>query len=111
MKKALLFLLVGSAQAADLQFTWDIPTQRTDGSTLFTNEIYGYTLYENGYEIKSIVGGSTIETTYLYDGYGQPCYTISTTDIWQQEGPQSPEVCINVFPAPPGSPVRLDTSL
>lgn len=111
MKKFLLLLLPFSLQAAEVNFTWDIPTERTDGSTLFSNEIYGYNLYEDGEKVQWIGGGTTTTATHLYDAYGQPCFTISTTDNWGQEGPQSPEVCLNVFPAPPGAPVYLDTSL
>ena len=115
MKKLLLATVLvtatGGVSAATLNFTWDVPTEREDGSTLFSNEINGYTLYEDGVEVKWIGGGTTTDTSYEYDAYGQPCFSISTTDNWGQEGRQSPEVCINVFPAPPSSPVRLDTSL
>lgn len=105
-----LTLMSGSALAQGIQFTWDVPTEREDGSTLFTNEIAGYTLYENNVAVKWIAGGASYEALYDYDGYGQPCFSISTTDVYQQEGAQSAEVCVNVFPAPPTSPV-LNVSL
>jgi hypothetical protein len=108
----LLFGLVsGLAHADTINFTWEVPTERADGSTLFSNEIAGYTLYEDGVQVQWIAGGTTTSTFHDYAAYGQPCYTISTTDNWGQEGAQSPEVCLNVFPAPPGAPVFLDASL
>lgn len=108
-----LLLVCASAKAASstIQFQWEVPTERQDGTSLLVNEISGYTLYENGNKVAWIGGGSTTDFSYDYGGYGQPCFTISTTDTWGQEGQQSPEVCVNVFPAPPGSPVFLDTSL
>ncbi len=99
------------ASSSEINFTWDVPIEREDGTTLFQNEISGYTLYENGEKVAWIAGGGTTDFIYDYGGYGQPCFTISTTDFWGQEGSQSPEVCVNVFPAPPAAPVFLDTSL
>lgn len=93
-----------SASASVITFVWETPTKRADGSTLLSNEIAGYTLYEDGVQIQWIAGGTTTSTSHDYGGYGQPCFSISTTDTWQQEGAQSTEVCVNVFPAPPGSP-------
>lgn len=107
MRMLILFLLLACsvvAQARMINFTWDIPNEREDGTTLFTNEISGYTIYENGIKVMFVEGGATAEALYDYDAYGQPCFTISTTDAWQQEGSQSAEVCINVFPAPPEAP-------
>ena len=107
-----LFILgfMHKAHASDgIQFEWDIPTERVDGSTLLVNEISGYTLYEDGYEIAFIPNGTTTSYTYQYDGYGRPCFSISTTDSWGQEGGKSEEECVNVFPAPPKAPVRLNT--
>ena len=103
-------LLTSAAVAKPVSFTWDVPTEREDGSTLFTNEINGYTIYEDGEKLIYVSGGATTSATVDYDAYGQPCYSISTTDNWQQEGRQSAEVCVNVFPAPPSAPVFLDTS-
>lgn len=114
MKALMLLVLLALAAAADaapVSFTWDVPTEREDGSTLFTNEISGYTIYEDGEMLVFVSGGATTSATVDYDAYGQPCYTISTTDNWQQEGRQSAEVCVNVFPAPPSSPIVLNPSL
>lgn len=108
MKKLILLLMFSTtAMAQDINFNWDKPTERTNGATLFPSEIGSYTIYENYngevYEVLS-VGGTYEEATYYFDGYGSPCYSISTTDSWGQEGSKSPEICINVFPAPPAAP-------
>lgn len=110
MKRLLLLIALSvsgsfvSASSSNIEFVWEVPTEREDGTTLFENEISGYTLYENGEKVAWISGGGTTSLTYDYGGYGQPCFTISTTDNWQQEGAQSAEVCVNVFPAPPEAP-------
>jgi hypothetical protein len=107
----LAFMLPLTASASSvINFVWDIPTEREDGSPLPAIEISGYNLYEQGEKVAWIEGGDTTSVTYDYGGYGQPCFTISTTDFWNQEGSQSPETCVNVFPAPPSAPVYLNTS-
>lgn len=106
----LTFNVTLASASSVINFVWDIPTEREDGSPLPTIEISGYNLYEQGEKVAWIEGGDTTSISYDYGGYGQPCFTISTTDFWNQEGSQSPETCVNVFPAPPSAPVYLDTS-
>lgn len=106
-----LMLASMSAQAATVNFLWEPPEERVDGSTILPSEIAGYTIYENGVAIMWVSGGASSSATYEYDSYGQPCFSISTTDVYQQEGGQSPEVCINVFPAPPMAPTVIRFSL
>ena len=103
-----LMFLTSVAHAGSVSFQWEVPSEREDGTTLLYTEISGYTLYEDGYQVAWISGGLTTEFTYEYDGYGQPCFSISTTDSWQQEGNRSEEVCVNVYPAPPSAPIFLE---
>ena len=107
MKRILLVLLATLSSVAcsqEIDFVWDMPTERVDGSSLLPNEIDGYTLYEDN-EAIAYIEGTQLWYTHEYDGYGQPCYQISTTDTWQREGPQSAPVCVDVFPGLPMPPL------
>ena len=90
--------------SSTIQFTWDIPTEREDGSSLLPVEIGGYHLYEEGLLVLEIEGGETTSAFYDYGTYGNACFTISTVDSWGQEGAQSAPVCLQILPAPPSAP-------
>lgn len=92
------------------QFSWEIPNTREDGSSLPVDEIAGYTLYQDDEVLVYVVGGVSTSTTVEGIEYGNRCFTISTTDIYNQEGQRSEQECVDVFPAPPSASVFLSIS-
>lgn len=95
---------VNPESASVITFGWDIPTSRTDGSSLLLSEIGGYRIYEQGELVLEIDGGEQTSAMYDFGGYGYSCWSISTVDSWGQEGPQSAESCDTVKPTAPSAP-------
>lgn len=101
-----------SAQECFLDTTWDIPTERVDGSALPVAEIKGYV-------INSRVGTLSF-APYLVEGgnvtsasmpipclEGNYALTIATTDSYDRTGPASEEIIAEVgevITPPPASP-------
>lgn len=91
-------------------FNWDIPTETIDGDPLDVSSIAGYQLYQDGSPVLYIEGGSTTTVGYDVVGFGNICFTISTIDVFEQEGPQSEPVCETYFPSFAKSPSGLSVS-
>ncbi len=92
----------GQSSGSEVMLGWDTPTEKVDGSTLLENEISGYNIYEEGalaFQLERVN-----EMLYDNEGFGRTCFSISTVDVWGQEGPQSEPYCHTFTPAAPGSP-------
>ena len=106
-----LILLIPSITIADsIVLTWDIPTQRTDGSALAASEIDGYVIkqWQNGDKQLDIVidGSLTLETTLPDIQSGSYIFSIATTSQGQT-GPDSDPVSVTIGGVPvvaPSSP-------
>ena len=86
---------------ADIQYSWDIPTERVDGTPLDVSEISHYVIeYTSG-------GGApvTVQTTagtdmsYIVTGISTATAKIATVDVAGQQGPWSESVSCTPAPA------------
>lgn len=123
MFRALLFLvlvLFSATAFADLQVSWEPPTQRADGTAFDpATEIDHYTLY-----CDSTAGGPYVEATTQIPGtatgsaysvpaatffpaYGDYYCVMTTTDLGGRESAFSQEVLLTYAPAQPNPPTNL----
>lgn len=110
-----LFLaLVGVAcnvEAAEVYFSWTLPTERENGVPLDLDEIQGYAIYQDGEPVLYVEGGSAQSASYNTGGhYGQVCWTITTLDTDEQESVQSEPHCKEVPKPRPNAPTSLNVS-
>lgn len=90
---------------ASVLLTYDIPTQRMDGSVLLPEEIIEYRIY-SGDEVYT-----TSELSLLVPApAGENCYqiaTVASNGALSEEGPRSEEACVLVPTAPPAPPSNI----
>jgi len=102
----LVLLFAGAAFSAEtkISLSWDVPTEREDGTALPIEEIKGYRLYgknETGTFVKiADLTADSLQTVQTGKVGFEYCYKISTVDTDDLEGQLSDTVCVNI-PAPP----------
>jgi hypothetical protein len=98
------FTICSSALAENASIVFEIPTMRTDGSTLPIEEIDSYGLWVDDVFYSSVPAA---ETTAIIDvATGTRCIKMNTTDTEGRVGPFSPAVCKEVK-ATPNAPIII----
>jgi len=101
--------------ADDLTWTWNAPTERTDGTPLQSGEIAGYNVTLNGAlqtnpdgSAKLLSSGANAMTLVAVSG--PQCATFATVDTDGRISTWPEQVCKTVM-APPGPPSNLSVTI
>lgn len=117
-------LIVVSASFSSINLTWDVPSERVDGSPLLPEEIKSYKLYVslNGVDYEPVeIDHPAISYSFPTQGPGVYEFRISTVaivghsngQVVYAEGPKSEPLVLELesFYALPGAPVLNTVSL
>lgn len=101
MNKLLFLILISSFAHADIQYSWDIPTQRVDGTPLDVAEISHYVIeyIGAGGGPATIQTATGADTSYIVTGISTATAKIATVDVDGQQGPWSESVSCSAAPA------------
>lgn len=114
MKKFLTSLLLFSSvsYAGNVNLTWQMPTQREDGSSLTQEEINKYVIEYDcaGYDVIEVEVEGNIYSTVVNDIYGSCQFRILTQDTGGQRGDWSNYI-YQTLPLPEPNPIEAPTIL
>lgn len=99
MNKLLFLLLLSGFVQADIQYSWDIPTQREDGSALNVSEIDAYIIkysVDNGPSVNHVIAGGSTTTATIPGGAGVHTAQIATRDTDGLTGEYSDVLTVTV---------------
>jgi len=97
------------AVADDLTWSWNPPTERTDGTALPASDIEGYRMKLNSVEQPNLLTAGVNNITVTAPA-GQMCASFATEDTGGRKSVWTTDVCKTVL-APPGEPTSVTVTI
>ena len=111
IKFIFLMMLSFAVSATDIQLTWDLPTEREDGSEIASIDRFNlYQTFNNGGSVIIEVDPASTSYQILDVETGNYAFQISTVEAGQ-EGALSDPISVNVLPVLTSKPIKMILSI